>query len=189
MSATPENEFLGNTANKAFAGHAFVKGQPIAALMLKLPPDFWQANENKNGRGRPSGAAKERVLRDIKTLAARDIVDAVLKRDGMTATEIERMALVMSATGATTERDDFSSTTDRAKANARQHRRMIKNARIELSHFETKVDINASEPGSWKWTAVCGDGSAWLYFWRGEIVECVACPGIKPGHWILKATE
>ena len=95
MSDTPEIEFLGNTANKAFAGHAFVKG----------------------------------------------------------------------------------------------HRRMIKNARIELSHFETKVDINASEPGSWKWTAVCGDGSAWLYFWRGEIVECVACPGIKPGHWILKATE
>ena len=93
MSDTPEIEFLGNTANKAFAGHAFVKGQPIAALMLKLPPDFWQANENKNGRGRPSGAAKERVLRDIKTLAARDIVDAVLKRDGMTAAKFRNLAL------------------------------------------------------------------------------------------------
>lgn len=182
----PEIEIYGHTEADLFAGHAHVEGGAIAAVILRLPADFWQSEKNANGRGRPRGENTNRLLRDIKTCAAHDIVHELLKRDNRKATAKQKQALVLAATGES-GRDEFDDSVARAGDSDRQFRRRLDNAKKALSDFQVKIDVSASNSADWTWAAVSRDGRAWLYFWGGEIAECVAQPGSKPSSLLLKA--
>lgn len=181
----PEIEIYGYTEADLFAGHAHVKGEAIAAVILRVPADFWQSEKNTNGRGRPRGENANRLLRDIKTYAAHDIVHELLKRDKQKATAKQKQALVLAATGES-GRDEFDDCVAHAGDSDRQFRRRLNSAKKALSDFQVKIDISASNSADWVWAAVSREGRAWLYFWGGEIAECVAQPGSKPGALLLK---
>lgn len=183
---TQEIKLYGQTQNNAFAGHVYAEGKAVAAVILHLPKDFWQSETNKAGRGRPRGRNDKRLLRDIKTYAAHDIVHELLKRDCQKVTAKQKQALVLAATGET-GRDEFNDSVAHAADNDRQFRRRLDNAKKALSDFQVKINVSTSNPADWTWAAVSRDGRAWFYFWGGEIVECVAQPGSKPGSLLLKA--
>lgn len=184
----PEIEIYGNTASNVLAGHAYVKGEAIAAVTLHLPKDFWLHETNNRERGRPKGANKARLQRDIEALAAHDIVQERLKRDGQKATADQKQALVLAATGASRNRE-FNDSVNDAAGNERQFRRRLSSARKELSDFLVKIDVGAQNPKDWTWAAISKDGRAWLYLWGAGLIECAAQQGNKPGSLLLKPVE
>lgn len=184
----PEIEIYGNTANGAFAGHVYVEGRAIAAVILHIPQNFQQQEKNKRERGRPKGCNDDRLRRDIESLAAHDIVRERMKLDNQKATADQRQALVLAATGASKQRE-FDDSVSAAAVNERQFRRRLSNAKAALSDFLVKIDVGASNQQNWTWAAVSRDGRAWLYFWGGKLIECEAQQGDKPGALLLKPLE
>ncbi len=184
----PEIEIYGKTIGEAFAGHVYVEGEAIAAVMLHMHQDCQQRETNKRERGRPKGCNEDRLRRDIETLAAHDIVQERLKKDNQKATAHQKQALVSAATGSLRNKE-FNNSVDDAAGNERQLRRRLSNAKKALSDFLVKIDVSATNQEGWTWAAVSKDGRSWLYLWGAGLIECTAHPGNKPNSLLLKPME
>lgn len=175
----PEIEIYGNTANGVFAGHVYVEGKAIAAVMLRPPQDFLESESSKNARGRPPGRSQSNIEADIKVLAASDIVSECLKvagekemTHGKKATVAELAAVVRKILNPSKQEDwaeavDEEKNDDKVKLFQRQRAR----AKKELTGFTTALQVDA-ENMTGTWVAFSEDSRAWHYQLGGELRQC-----------------